>query len=94
MEDVCKLVSVRELSGIKKVHLLEEKGVFKVQTEGVNFNACWGMSQVNPDTIKCNDIQAICSAYGVDEINADRSRKRWFGERSELGVCSLRDQSR
>ena len=62
---MCKLVSVRELHGIKKVHLLEENGIFKVQTEGVNFGACWAMNQINPHTIRCNDVQAIWQAYGV-----------------------------
>jgi hypothetical protein len=69
VEDVCKLVSVRELNGIKKIYLLEEKtktGLeYRIQTEGVNFGACWGMDEINPNTIDCNDIHAINGAYGV-----------------------------
>jgi hypothetical protein len=64
---------VREVQGIKRVYLLEDKKSngdpqLKIQTEGVNFEACWEMTQINPNTIKCNDIQAILSSYGVGFI--------------------------
>ena len=58
-------MNVREVQGIKRVHLLEDKGHYKVQTEGVNFEAVWAMSQVDHSRIQCNDIHSIYKSYGV-----------------------------
>ena len=64
------MTCVREIQGIKRVHLIEDKNsnkdiVFKIQTEGVNFNAAQSMSQVKHSTIRCNDIHSIYETYGV-----------------------------
>jgi hypothetical protein len=99
VEDVCRLVSVREVQGIKRVYLLEEVSpsgapLLKVQTEGVNFEACWEMKQINHNSIQCNDIQAILNSYGVNPPYIDRSSQEWPCERSHNGVQALRNHGR
>lgn len=78
VEDVCKLVTVREVPGIQKCHVISTKEGTKIQTEGVNFPAIWSMEEIDPNKIECNDTHAICEAYGIEaargalvkEINA------------------------
>ena len=39
---------------------------FVIQTEGVNLQSAWSMSEIDQNKIECNDIHAICDAYGIE----------------------------
>lgn len=79
VEDLCKIATVKEIPNIRTCHVLTaSNGIHYIQTEGVNFPACWNMDGIDSSKIECNDSFAICQAYGIEaargalvkEINA------------------------
>jgi len=63
---------VNKVQNIKTCHKLKSDEKSKIpnerylQTEGVNFHACWEMEQIDASRITCNDIHAIAEVYGIE----------------------------
>lgn len=67
IEDLCKLAVVKEIPHIKTAHVVTSSTKKNyIQTEGVNFQACWNMPEIDTNLIECNDAHAICDAYGIE----------------------------
>lgn len=76
VEDICKLVTVREVPNIKKSHVVTDTdGSYYIQTEGVNFQACWTMKDIDASKLDCNDTHSICSAYGIEAARGALARE-------------------
>ena len=69
VEYVLSMTLVYEVKGITKTHVLQnengDKKEFSIQTEGVNYEACWNCDFIDPNKIHSNDIQSIHKTYGV-----------------------------
>lgn len=72
VEQACSKASVRETKDIINAFVVDSdvngEKRFAVQTEGVNFEAVWGLADVCTDCsqISCNDIWKILTYYGVE----------------------------
>lgn len=69
LEDICKLVTVREVPGITNCHALpipDTRGEYQIQTEGVNFHQISGFSNLDINKIGCNDPHSIAQFYGIE----------------------------
>ena len=67
-EEAAKFVTVRSTKDISNAYGIEtDGGRVAVQTEGVNFEAAWGLGDLIDATgIKSNDIYRILLTYGVE----------------------------
>jgi DNA-directed RNA polymerase I subunit RPA1 len=71
-DEAAAQVAVRSVKFITNAYSLESdvNGETRacVQTEGVNFEAAWGLSEklIDSSEIKCNDIFSILHTYGVE----------------------------
>ena len=71
VEELVKEILIFSTKKIKNTYVLppargEADGLWRVQTDGVNFQAAWNMMDigVNPNTIASNDINAILETFG------------------------------
>lgn len=65
VEKILKSTIVREIAGIQSAIILENKGTYYIQTEGVNFNILKDLDFINLNTVGSNDINAISLKFGV-----------------------------
>jgi DNA-directed RNA polymerase I subunit RPA1 len=81
VQEVCRLVVLRETRDIKGCFVVEkrdESGEKRpvVQTDGVNFYAAWANDDiVDVDRIASNDIRAVLRTYGVEAARACIARE-------------------
>lgn len=67
IEKQIEVTYVREVEGIGKCHVNEDKGNVNVMTEGINFMEIWNYDQeIDLNKIKTNDIFAMLKTYGVE----------------------------
>lgn len=65
VEEVLSKILIKDISGINKCHIILEKSIFKIQTEGVNVFAAWNFNFIDHDTLEINDIHQVKINYGV-----------------------------
>lgn len=65
VEKILKSTIVREIAGIQSAIILENKGTYYIQTEGVNFNILKDLDFINLNTVGSNDINAISLKFGI-----------------------------
>eukprot|EP00357_Protocruzia_adherens_P030942 CAMPEP_0115014766 /NCGR_PEP_ID=MMETSP0216-20121206/26300_1 /TAXON_ID=223996 /ORGANISM="Protocruzia adherens, Strain Boccale" /LENGTH=1444 /DNA_ID=CAMNT_0002384621 /DNA_START=295 /DNA_END=4630 /DNA_ORIENTATION=- len=67
VEQALNSVLLRSIKGISKCHVVKAKNEVYIQTEGVNFEACWKYPDIiDVNRLSSNDIHAILRTYGVE----------------------------
>lgn len=69
LEDISKLVTVREIPGITHAHALptkENKSEYYIFTEGVNFHQIANFEDLDINKLYCNDPHSIAQFYGIE----------------------------
>jgi DNA-directed RNA polymerase I subunit RPA1 len=69
LEEICKLVTVREVPGITNCHVVpikDMRGQYQLQTEGVNFHHISSFDELDLNKISCNDPHSIMEFYGIE----------------------------
>lgn len=65
IEKILKTAIIREIAGIQSAIVLEKKGTYYIQTEGVNFSILKDLDFINLNSVASNDIHAISQKFGV-----------------------------
>jgi hypothetical protein len=65
VEKILKSAIIRETPGIQSAIVLEKKGIYYIQTEGVNFEVLKDLEFINYKKTASNDIHAISKKFGV-----------------------------
>ena len=65
VEKILKSAIIREIPGIQSAIVLEKKGIYYIQTEGVNFGVLKDLEFINYNSVASNDIHAISQKFGV-----------------------------